>query len=245
MERWSGVGSNRPNTHLKDLVINWEGEERNFNFAIDSFTLTTNNGGTWETDWYEFPNVNTDPIIILTASLTDLNNNRGFKEEVIIIETDTPTLTRISSTANDGSYGEYRDTYSDEPGSRFIDIFLDFNKPVEFFTSTDILSPSNAPRLILNNGGEAFYHTGNGSTRIIFRYFVNGIIGGFSTGEAGKGGISNVPEPPGNPEGRLNVIGIDWRGFAAEEWRSEVLVCRSCVCIPSYWTNVSRLSTVV
>lgn len=191
---------------IKNLTVTWDGEENDFTFQIHEITHTlASSGGTWQTDWITFDKINTDPSVSIIARMADLNDNTGVKEETVIIETDHPQLTRISSSVFDGRYGSFKDT-SDTIGSRFIDIFFDFNKPIEFLPSSPALSASNTPYLLLNNGGRAFYSHGNMSNRIVFRYFIDGIVNGIgqlspNTATANYGGTSTTVLS----EGDLNV----------------------------------------
>jgi hypothetical protein len=222
IEAWAGLGNNRHNEYLSGPDINWDGETRKFKFDVESFTLDSNSGGNWETGWYTFTEHNTDPIIQLTASLTDIGGRPGTGSTVLVVETADPVLVRISSAHSDGYYGDNKPTVAEEPNARYLDIFLEFNKPVTFLTGggAQALTYNNAPRMELNNGGEAFYQSGIGTSRIVFRYFVNGVVSpALSTAQAGKGG-GNSPVEAGNPEGRLNVTGVNFNGFGESVWLS-------------------------
>ena len=172
----------------------------------------------WQTVEYIFQQKNEEAVVTISASLTDLNGNPGIKEENIIVETDNPTLFRISSDTSDGIYGGNKDTNSGDPGSRYIDISLDFNKPVYFFNTGLPYPPNTSPYLELNNEGRAYYFDGNGSNRVKFRYFLNGAS------------TSDLPTiPPGDQPavnrgtdttGNLNVTRIVWNGYHRESWRS-------------------------
>jgi len=222
---WTGLGANRHNTHINNLVVSWEGENHAFTFEAAPLTLANDEGGTWETSLYTFEEPNADPIIQLTASLTDLGERLGTGTSFVVIETDNPTLTRISSITPDGYYGNNKQTDADEANSRYIDIFLEFNKPISFCTPDQeaLLDYDTAPRLLLNNGGEAFYYSGNGANRIYFRYFVNGTVWPSytpNTGIGGQGGGSTPVDPVTNPEGRLNVTDIVFSSYPKEQWKS-------------------------
>jgi len=156
---WSASGKSYSDL-TKDFSVTWESERNNFTFPNCTYA-----DGTWSTGYYTFTENNRSPIVTLNAHLKDLNDNPGIGSETVIIETDEPTLIRISSEKADGVYGK---------NSGSIDIFLEFNKNVKFF---DGISPASAPRLKLNNGYEAVYVSGgaisDSSNRITFRYDID------------------------------------------------------------------------
>ena len=205
---WSGLSPSALKALFKNFSVNWVGEDNEINFINPPIGSDFSINGTWETGEFTFTNRNNDPIVLLTASITDHNNRVGIDEIAIILETDNPTLTRITSVTGDGEYSENKDTDPDVSGSRYIDIFLEFNKHVKFFENDGLPPffppiPAKAPYLALNNGGRAYYYDGNGDTRLTFRYFIDGkVIPSLSTAESGYGGISSG--------GRLNVEGIVW-----------------------------------
>ena len=186
---WSGLSEARRLSFFKDKRVNWGSVELEF----DEFSA-----GRWTSKVYEFPSNNTEATIDLSVHLTDLNNNPGEGRVTVDVETDIPVLTRISSDVNDGSYGEHKDTYSSSPNSRYIDIFLDFNGNVRFYPISEGVFPVNsqeAPYLELTNGGRAFFSGGNGDTRLVFRYFIDGILPASNilpTAKAGFGGIDTA-----------------------------------------------------
>ncbi|MCL2761579.1 MAG: hypothetical protein FWD36_00035 [Treponema sp.] len=203
-EKWSGLAPAVLKSYFNDFSITWNGEQIN----IDMETLPGSYfdvNGKWETGEYVFTDGNTDPIVFLSASITDHNNNRGSKDITLFLETDNPTMIRISSITGDGEYGENKDTNPNVFGiQNYIDIFLEFNKHVQFFENRGAHpyyppNPLKVPYLELNNGGRAFYFAENGDTRIIFRYFINGIPDPefLPTAVSGYGGDSS--------NGRLNV----------------------------------------
>jgi len=222
--QWTGLGNNRHNEYINDLVVSWEGANYSFDFGKTPatrvpLTLDGSDGGNWETGWHTFTEPNIDPSITLTVSLTDLGEKLGTDDSFIVIATDNPTLTRISSVTPDGYYGNSKDTVADVQGisdtlgfQNYIDIFLEFNNSIKFCTDEQEsnLSYDNAPRLLLNNGGEAFYLYGNDSSRFYFRYFVNGQVTDlqYNTGAPNQGGSSTPVDAVNNPEGRLHVTGI-------------------------------------
>ena len=230
--QWTGL-TDRHEDYLTGFTVRWEGEKRKFDFVIDSFTLDNPDGGNWETDWYPFDDDhNKDPIIQLTAGLTDIGGRRGTENMVLIVETVEPILVRISSDNGDGYYSDYKQTVpGNDPislSSRYIDIYLEFNKPISFRYSGDSgLSYGTAPHLTLNNNGEAFYLPPGSNEnpyqyKITFRYFVDGTIptsSTMTTTSPNKGG-SDTPKVVGsNPEGRLNVTGIVFNSFAEGNWK--------------------------
>ena len=207
---WNGLAPITLKALFKNFSVNWAGEDRVINFTGSSVTGSDFSiSGTWETGDFTFANRNNDPIVWLTASITDHNNRVGSDEITIILETDNPTLTRITSDTGDGEYGVNKDTNPDLSGAQhYIDIFLEFNKHVKFFENVGAppyypTNPTKAPYLELNNGGRAYYFDGNGDSRFTFRYFINGIVDpSLSTAESGYGGNSSG--------GRLNVNNIVW-----------------------------------
>ena len=224
IERWSSLGDERHKTLVTVPEVTWESETRKFNFGVTSFTMDAPDGGRWETGWYTFGEHNTDPIVQLTASVTDIGGRLGTGSAFMAVETADPVLIRISSDNDDGYYGNNKQTptNAEDPAARYIDIFFEFNKPVTFLPSDGVqtLTYNTAPRLELNNGGEAFYHSGSGTYRIIFRYFVDGVVNPpLSAAVAGKGGGSS-PVAAGNPEGRLNVANVNFNGYDESLWRS-------------------------
>jgi predicted small secreted protein len=219
--QWSGLGSERHRTLLNSPEVTWDSETRQFNFGITSFAMDAPDGGRWETGWYTFEEHNTDPIVQLTAAITDVGGRLGTGSSFMAVETQDPVLIRISSDNDDGYYGENKPTAEGEESPRYIDIFLEFNKPVTFLPADgQALTYDNAPRLELNNGGEAFYHSGSGTYRIIFRYFVDGIVRPpLSAAISGRGGGSS-PVEDGNPEGRLNIANVNFNGCDESLWKS-------------------------
>ena len=219
--QWSSLGDERHRTLLTVPEVTWESETRQFKFEVTSFTMDAPDGGRWETEWYTFGEHNSDPIVQLTTSVTDIGGRLGTGSAFMAVETADPVLIRISSDNDDGYYGNNKQT-AEDPAARYIDIFFEFNKPVTFLPSGagQTLTYSNAPRLELNNGGEAFYHSGSGTYRIIFRYFVDGVVNPpLNTAVDGKGGGSS-PAAAGNPEGRLNVAKVNFNGFEESLWKS-------------------------
>ncbi|MCL2804455.1 MAG: hypothetical protein FWD26_00765 [Treponema sp.] len=177
--KWDGIDSAERLKFFKDFKVSWKGQGGDsFEFEIGG-ALSAD--GTWLSDEYTFEQRNTDAFISLSMGLTDLNDkNNETVSEMLLIETEMPTLIRISSEVSDGFYGEFKNTYPLQPGSRFIEIFLGFNIPVKFFENEGLPhywppDPLEAPYLLLNNGGRAYYYDGNGTNRLIFRYFIDGV----------------------------------------------------------------------
>ena len=232
--KWSGLSSDVLEKYFYNFYVSWNGEELDLtNEELNPVLFTdvdANGRADWETHEYFFTGgKNNDAIVTLTASITDHNNNVGKDDITIIIETDNPTLVRITSDTGDGQYGVLKDTYPLIPGSRFIDIFLEFNKHVQFFVNTgdhSYLPPdpqNNAPYLLLSNGGKAYYYEGNGETRFAFRYFVNGIVDtsflGYTPSNISNSGGSSTDKLINN--GRLNVTEIIWPGiYKVEDCKS-------------------------
>lgn len=185
-----------PKDLFKSISIRWEGNQKKYdlvtNVASSTFILTSPSGGNdgaWETDFFAgFPaEGNTDPLITLLATFTDLAGNANTGQQIITVETDTPTLSRISSDDANGRYSQYKPTNS---GTGIIKIFLGFNKPIFTTGSTTNLY------LQLNNGGRATYQSGlgtfnpdgsvntPGSDKIIFTYDLGSANGGSETGNS-------------------------------------------------------------
>jgi len=235
-DNWSGLEASARLGLIQNFTVHWEGENLSKTFTLqpkagalggNGFGYDGTNG-IWETE-FTFDANNEDPIINLNASLTDLNNNTGRaghtgEGETLIVETDNPTLIRISSLTSDGRYGDNsRNTDPHYPNaSCWIDIFLDFNKQVKFFKGDSSgnldISPANPPPyLVLNNapaGGKearAFYYNGNGSNRLVFRYFIDGLAAPPSSELIPFGALPGYGG--GSSPGRLNVTGIVWNGY--------------------------------
>jgi hypothetical protein len=121
----------------------WNGTTRAVTVAAD---------GTWSTGWFD---PGTSAMATLEASLADLGSNTAILRGSLFIETYVPTLTRISSAADDGVYG----------AGILIPLYLEFNKDVTF-------SGGTTPTLTLNNGRTAAYLSGNGTRVHTFGYTV-------------------------------------------------------------------------
>jgi len=220
---WTGIPASERKDFFKDFGVTWKGQTPGRDLALGG---TFNDDGTWVSAEHTFAWDNTDAFITINANLTDLNTinignvNAGLGE-TLIIETNQPTLVRISSENNDGSYGGDKNTYPDRPGSRHIELIMEFNNPVKFFDYEGLTKPyyppagETAPSLILNNGGRAFYSGGNSDSKITFRYFVDGNNSpSVPTFQPGFDGDST-------DEGeRLNVEGIDWGDYPLSSWVS-------------------------
>lgn len=126
------------------------------NLTVDgtSLAVSRNPDGTWTSEYTPAPDKS---IISLQASISDMGGNTTVDTRSVRIETNTPQLVRITSTNDNGRYASASN----------IDIVLEFNKSVSFTEG------SNEPVIVLNNGASASYLSGNGSTRIIFRYTVS------------------------------------------------------------------------
>jgi hypothetical protein len=210
-EKWTGLSVDERLGFLTNFGVTWTGQGQ----EIINLGGSISSNGRWESDEYTFTGDNTDAFITITASLTDLSGNIGRGNETMIIETTQPTLIRISSETSDGSYGEYKATNINDPGSRYIDIFLEFNKEVMFFENplTPPFIPDGiAPHLLLNNGGHAFYYSGNAvSSRLVFRYFVDGLVPDPALIPQAIPGFGGGSIP------RLNVDEIIWNDYSPED----------------------------
>jgi len=196
MGAWTDI-TTRHNTHMQNLVVSWEGELGRINFPIDTFTASSGvaNDGTWKTAVHKYDEQNMDPSVMLTASIQDLARNTGREDWSVLINTDNPTLIRITSDAPDGSYST-----SGENGDGYIYIYMEFNKPVTF-------GSVSAPTITLNVRNGAILSkqasltpnnqaaTSNGTSNVEFRYPV-------ATGDTTDGQL-------------LNVTAINWNGAIA------------------------------
>ncbi|MDR0320305.1 MAG: hypothetical protein LBI28_02265 [Treponema sp.] len=220
MTQWSTI-ANRHLTRMGGVpVVRWEGELNQFDFVVPNskFILSTTDGGTWETDRHEFITINEDATVFLTSILQDLAGNPGQAERQITITTNNPTLTRISSSVVDGTYGGSKATYPSEGSTtRYIEIFMDFNQAVTLNranypsgTAGDtafenaLIGLRNTLKMKLSNGGEASYQSGAGSTRLSFNY------------DLFKNPPTNTEENGGDTTGNLNVDDIE--GLVQSDW---------------------------
>jgi len=201
----------------RDVIVEWEGSVSHNKLTRKLASFTTSN--TWETEWFVLTEPNTDPNITFTMRLEDLAGNQITKQRSITVETDTPTLSRVSSDMANGSYG---------PNSGYLEIYLGFNKAIYLDVSPGSgASMTTEPSLTLSNGAKATYYgglgqitvnssTGNatvtspGSEKIVFRYTV-------ATGD------TEVT--------KLNVTGINYGTATKNKWKS---VENSEALIPDY-----------
>ena len=222
---WRNLGDTVLREKFGGFRFIWKGDDREINMANAGFGFTGTGAarkGTWYAE-HDFQESNDSPVITLTAAISDTIGEAVSAPESVLTETSNPTLYRIFSSTSDGIYGANKDTVLGESGTRYIEINLDFNKPV-FFFSTNLSSPPNtgsdrAPYLVLNNGGEAYYYEGNGGYRITFRYYVNGVnSGGLPTPSTGaQGGTSTGLNGEGE---RLHVKRIEWGTYTQDKWLS-------------------------
>jgi len=204
MSQWKGRGDNRHQTLMNDFSISWRGEQNKFDFVIDEFTLTSEDGGTWKTEDYEFEDFNEDPIVILSARLADISGNLREEDKNILIATDYPMFARFTSSVADGIYGKNKDTYPPD-GLHYIDIIMEFNK------SVSIPNPSLSPSLKLNNGATATFVTAtNGTKNITFRYSLTGTD---ETANIERLNVESINWGSNNPYGSPKV---DWHGTGNE-----------------------------
>jgi len=204
--KWTNIADKTINDLFK-VSIRWDGNQGKYalvqNTANTAFTRPSSetSNGKWETNWFQgWPSTgNADPLITLSAAFTDLGGNFGEGSQVVTVETDTPTLSRISSEAPNGRYGPNKNEGK-------IDIFLGFNKPI--YTTeqpTNAGSPTCNLYLTLNNGGRAYYKSGlgdiasngalttPGQDKIVFTYNL-------------ADSVTDIGET------RLNVTGIVYKG---------------------------------
>jgi len=145
--------------------------------------------GTWSTTvtvGTALNNFSADALLdslVVSVNATDIGGNKSETGASWLIETDTLRLTRIGTEKKDGTYN-----------SDFIDIFLEFNRPVQ------LSNTGSNPTLTLNGGTNAtasYVVNPAQSTRQVFRY--------------------NIASGHNTPTGSfLNVIGhsggTNWQG---------------------------------
>jgi len=158
--KWTTI-QGRPRSLFKNISIRWEGTQRQYPLYSTATTTITNPSGsvpgTWETGWFDgFPDAgNADPIVNLIAIFEDLGGNPGRDMKSVVIETDTPTLMRVSSNDPNGSYGT----------GKTVTVFLDFNKQIFLDITAGDLSTDNL-YLTLSNGARAVYKSGLGKLKM-------------------------------------------------------------------------------
>jgi len=223
-EKWKGKDENTRRSFFKDsFKVTWRGQGAEEEIDLGGVFY---NDKTWKSE-YVFIEENEDAFVTINATLTDLKGNTGGAGkngggESMFAHTAKPTLSRITSSTNDGSYGENKATVLSDPNSRYIDIVLEFNNPVKFFENSqgERWPPvgKTPPYLELNNGGWAYYYEGNGDALIKFRYFINGTPYPPSyfpshVAQSGFGGssTSTLPTP------RLHVNKIVWNNYSPSD----------------------------
>lgn len=220
LETWTALSPEQLKPYFTNFNVSWVGENETLPLVFDYSVVKdgNTNKGEWSTNEYTFTKRNEAPIVTLTSEIMDHNGILGRDQITVIIKTDTPTLTRITSDTRDGEYGENKDTYplDEYPGvQNYIDIFLEFSEQVKLFDNTGLppyfpSDPEDLPYLVLNNnGGRAFYFTGNGEYRLGFRYFINGAADG-NTMPSGSSSVSHNGYGGSSSNGRLNVTDIHW-----------------------------------
>jgi hypothetical protein len=219
---WTNLaGKTLPKDLFKYINVRWEGNQEQYNLYNNQFVINSN--GTWETSYFSgFPLLgNSDPLITISVAFQDLAGNMGAKDKSMTVETDTATLSRISSESDNGRYGG--------PDKKIINIFLGFNKPIYMSTGAN----TNTLKLILSNGARASYVKGFGDwlptgepdllaeSKIIFEY----VIG------TGDNETNNA---------RLNVTGIEYGDCTANKWKSQE---KTDVAFPAYVFNPTDTSS--
>jgi len=197
-EKWTNLSANQL-IKLANSSLKWNGNDYKFELPL-TIDKSTTDGGKWETGWSNgFPTGgNTDPLVTLSATLTDRGGNPGEDNISIMIETNTPTLSRISSERANGRYGPNSpgDTTTND-GTGQISIFLGFNKSIKYDGTLNASTLS----LQLSNGKTAPYVSGFGTDKIVFRYTI-------LSGDSGT-------EP-----NKLNVTNINFGTAPKENWKS-------------------------
>lgn len=93
----------------------------------------------------------------ITATLIDYANNIVTLSQTVTVEKSEIGLDRITCDSEDGSYN----------AGKVLTINLEFTKSANFKSSSGA-----KPKLILNNGGEAVYKSGDGTSKLQFEYTV-------------------------------------------------------------------------
>jgi hypothetical protein len=231
---WSNVSPAQLKSFFKNFEVTWNWNNgtwaapRPGEVPMPGCVFDTD--GTWATGDYTFTENNLSNSVMVQASITDLNNNRGFtgnngEGELMEIQLDIPVLSRVSSTASDGYYGINKNTDPLTPGSRYIDIFLEFNKNLKFYDPS--LGPypvsGKVPYLLLNNGGRAYFLEGNGDSKFTFRYFVDGNHSSLPYAPAQIDADHDADRGGNSSPGRLNLVVngvIGEADYPLSEWKS-------------------------
>lgn len=134
---------------INDIKFEWlDVDAKNF---VD-FKKT---GNTWEVTVEKGSVPKVDGAI--TATLIDYANNIVTLSQTVTVEKSEIGLDRITCDSEDGSYN----------AGKVLTINLEFTKSANFKSSSGA-----KPKLILNNGGEAVYKSGDGTSKLQFEYTV-------------------------------------------------------------------------
>lgn len=134
---------------INDIKFEWlDVDAKNF---VD-FKKT---GNTWEVTVEKGSVPKGDGAI--TATLIDYANNIATLSQTVTVEKSEIGLDRITCDSEDGSYN----------AGKVLTINLEFTKSANFKSSSGA-----KPKLILNNGGEAVYKSGDGTSKLQFEYTV-------------------------------------------------------------------------
>jgi hypothetical protein len=177
LEVWRS-GNWAANTRMGFLTVTWNGVPTPEN------TTALLSNGTWSAGFTVSADAAMQGNAYINATLEDFKPNKTEKSVSVKVSTDIPIILSISSTSDDGVYNE----------GKVINIYLEFNKPVEWVPNSG--TPTASPRLKLNSSTAdiyAIYQPGN----LDFQHFTYTVQGGHSTE-----GITDT-------NGRLTVSSID------------------------------------
>lgn len=137
------------NSKINDIKFEW------LDVDAKKFVGFKKTGNTWEVTVEEGSVPKGDGAI--TATLIDYAKNIVTLSQTVTVEKSEIGLDRITCDSEDGSYN------AGEP----LIINLEFTKSANFKSSSGAM-----PKLKLNNGGEAVYKSGDGTSKLQFEYTV-------------------------------------------------------------------------
>lgn len=151
-----GTWSDNSTTHWSDIskINNIKFEWLDVN--AENFVDFKKTDDTWEVTVKQGSVPKLDGAI--TATLIDYAKNIATISQTVTVEKAEIGLDRITCDSEDGSYNA---------GKELI-INLEFTKSAKFITNDE----DKKPYLVLNNGGEAVYKSGDGTSKLQFEYTV-------------------------------------------------------------------------
>lgn len=150
-----GTWSDNSTTHWNNIYKINDIEFKWLDVNAKDFVNFEKTGNTWEVTVKQGSVPKLDGAI--TATLIDYANNIATISQTVTVEKAEIGLDRITCDSEDGSY---------KAGKELI-INLEFTKSANFKSSSGA-----KPKLILNNGGEAVYKSGDGTSKLQFEYTV-------------------------------------------------------------------------